>query len=58
MNDALEGYGTSLESAAGLPWHKPQVLRLVINLDTDEAKGGSSADGPGAFDLRGSAEPD
>ena len=35
-----------------LPWHKPQLERLVVRLDTKaETKGGSAADGPSAFDL-------
>jgi hypothetical protein len=34
-----------------LPWHMPDVQRLVVNIDTGgEPKPGSAADGPGAFD--------
>lgn len=33
-----------------LPWHKPLLQRLVVSVDTQVAKPGSAADGPGAFD--------
>ncbi len=38
------------QEAPELPtWRKPEVQRLIVNLDTANPKGGSAADG-GSFD--------
>ncbi len=58
MDHTLEEQRTQLNTAAGLPWHKPSVECLAISLETGEAKNGSTEDGPGAFNRSPVTGPD
>lgn len=50
MDEVFIEQRKQLGANKGLPWHKPQLERLVVSLNTKaEPKGGSASDG-GTFD--------